>query len=90
MVFFHMFHKGVRCRLSVRLPLRMSVDLFLVTKRVCDLRAWNEHKSKDRERRGRESVREEGRERPMPCFNGSSLIVFKFFDYWSVQLFCFY
>ena len=44
----------------------MSVDLFLVTKRVCDLRVWKEHKSKDRERRGREPVREEGRERPMP------------------------
>lgn len=64
---------------------------FLVTKRVADLKAWNQHKNKGREREsGRESVREEGgRERPMPCFNGSSLIVFKIFAYWSVQLFYF-
>lgn len=57
-----MFHKGMRCRLSVRLPLRMSVDFFLVTKRVCDLMAWNQHKNKGRERE-RERVCEGGRER---------------------------
>ena len=46
----------------MRLPLRMSVDFFLVTKRVCDLMAWNQHKNKGRERE-RERVCEGGRER---------------------------
>ena len=64
------------------------MDFSLVTKRVCDLMAWNQHKNKGRERE-RERVCEGGRERERDLWH-VLMAVFKIFDYWSVQLFYFY